>query len=258
MSERILPFQGVENFRDFGDYAAGASRIGLRRLLRSAHLTRATEEDLVRFSDLGVAVLVDLRRQGERAAQPNRLPPGFRGRIIEGQDADEGEAPHITFLRTSDLTEESARRFMVDTYRELAFEPRHVALFSGYFRALAETEGPVLIHCAAGKDRTGLLAALTHALLGVHADDRMADYLLTNTAARLDERTPEVAATLERTYGRRFSPAAVRAFLGVEAEFLHAAFAEIEARHGSVDAYLGSVLDVDREARARIERRLLA
>jgi protein-tyrosine phosphatase len=257
MSDRILPFEGVENFRDYGDYTAGSGlSIGKGRLLRSAHLGRTTDADLERFDGLGVEVVVDLRRRGERTAQPNRLPPGFRGRIIESGDAEAGEAPHVTFLRTTDLTGESVRRFMVETYRGLAFEPRHVELFSGYFQALSEAQGPVLIHCAAGKDRTGLLAALTHALLGVHADDLMADYLLTNAAARLDARTPEIAEVLERTYGRKASLTAVRAFLGVEPGFLHAAFAEIAARHGSAERYLEEVLDVGPEARERIAQRL--
>jgi len=257
MSDRILPFEGVENFRDYGDYPAGGGfTIARGRLLRSAHHARATDADLARFAGLEVEVLVDLRRRAERAAQPNRLPPSFRGRIIESGDADAGEAPHVTFLRSTDLTEESVRGFMVETYRGLAFEPRHVELFSRYFAALGQAEGAVLIHCAAGKDRTGVLAALTHALLSVHADDLMADYLLTNEAARLDARAPEIAEVIARTYGREPSLTAVRAFLGVEPSFLHAAFAEIEARHGSVERYLDAVLGVGPDLRGRIADKL--
>ena len=259
MSDRILPFEGVENFRDYGDYAAGGGfTIGRGRLLRSAHHARATDADLARFAGLDVAVLVDLRRRAERTAQPNRLPSGFRGRIIESEDADNGEAPHVTFLRTTDLTEAAVRGFMIETYRGLAFEPRHVELFSRYFEALGDAPGAVLIHCAAGKDRTGVLAALTHVLLGVHADDVMADYLLTNEAARLDARTPEIAGIIARTYGREPSLAAVRAFLGVEAAFLHAAFCEIDARHGSVESYLEAVLGVGPKLRDRISGKLCA
>ena len=62
--------------------------------------------------------------------------------------------------------------------------------FRRYFQALAAAEGPVLIHCAAGKDRTGILAALTHHLVGVHADDIVADYLLTNDLLAIDRRIP--------------------------------------------------------------------
>jgi protein tyrosine/serine phosphatase len=258
MTDRILAFDGVENFRDYGDYAsAGGLRLARGRLLRSAHHARASDADLERMAGLGVEVLVDLRRRAEREAQPNRLPQGFRARIIESADEDRGDAPHIVFLKNTDLTEENVRRFMLDTYRGLAFEPRHVELFSGYFQALAKADGAVLIHCAAGKDRTGLLAALTHALLGVHDDDLMADYLLTNDAARLETRAPEIAEVLEKTYGRRPSLAAVHAFLGVEAEFLDAAFAEIRTRHGSLQAYLEEVLDVGPDLHGRIEARLL-
>jgi protein tyrosine/serine phosphatase len=259
MSERILAFEGVENFRDYGDYAAGEGlRLARGRLLRSAHLARATDADLERFEALNVAVVVDLRRRAERDAQPSRRPSGFRGRVIESEDVSHGEAPHVTFLKTTDLTGETVQRFMVETYRGLAFEPRHVELFSAYFQALAEADGAVLIHCAAGKDRTGLLAALTHVLLGVHEDDLMADYLLTNQAARLEARAPEIAEILERTYGRKPSIEAVHAFLGVRPEFLHAAFAEIAARHGSTERYLETVLAVGPAARERIVGKLLA
>lgn len=258
MTDRILAFDGVENFRDFGDYpTASGARLAKGLLLRSAHHYRATDADLERFEALDVAVIVDLRRKSERVQQPNRLPEGFRGRIFENHDETQGEAPHVTFLRTTDLTEHSVRGFMIETYQGLAFEDRHIDLFSNYFRSLADCDGPVLIHCAAGKDRTGLLAALTHRLLGVHPDDVMADYLLTNQAARLDERTPGITEVIAKTYGRTPSQSAVRAFLGVEPEFLDAAFDAIEARHGSLDSYLETDLGVDAKLRGQIADRLL-
>ncbi|NEX93717.1 tyrosine-protein phosphatase [Caulobacter sp. 17J65-9] len=257
MSTRLLGFEAVENFRDYGDYATAAGRrLVQRRLLRSGHHARASDADLAAFSALGVDVVVDLRRASERAAQPSRRPQGFAGRVIESRDADLGEAPHIAFLRSTDLTPDSVRGFMTETYRNMPFDARHVDLFTRYFAALAETEGAVLIHCAAGKDRTGLLAALTHHLAGVGEADALEDYLLTNTAVNLEARAPEVAAVIERNFGRRPSDAATRAFLGVEAEYLAAAFAAVRERHGSLDAYLRDVLGVGPELRARIEARL--
>lgn len=259
MSARLLAFEGVENFRDYGDYpTAVGRRLVRRRLLRSGHHARASDADLVAFAELGVAVVVDLRRASERAAQPSRRPSGFSGRLIESRDEDPGEAPHIAFLRSGDLTPASVHAFMLDTYRGLPFEPRHVDLFSRYFAALADADGAVLIHCAAGKDRTGLLAALTHHLAGVGEADAMEDYLLTNTAVNLETRGPEVAAVIERNFGRRPSEAATRAFLGVEAEYLAAAYQAVRDSHGSLDAYLADVLGVGPELRARIEARLCA
>jgi protein tyrosine/serine phosphatase len=162
----------------------------------------------------------------------------------------------MTFLRTADLTPDSGRRFMTDTYRRLAFEPSHLDLFGRYFRALGDTDGPVLIHCAAGKDRTGLLAALTHHLLGVHHDDMVADYLLTNTAVDLNGRAPAIARQLETMTGRPVAHDAVVAFLGVEPVYLDTARAEIEALHGSIDTYLEQALGVDAALRDRIGARL--
>jgi protein-tyrosine phosphatase len=99
------------------------------------------------------------------------------------------------------------------------------------------------------------LAALTHHALGVSHDDLMEDYLATNAAVRLSERAPEIAVRIEQIYGRKPSHEAVIAFLGVEPAFLERAFAEITARHGSLDGYLDQVLGVDAAARERLAER---
>ena len=257
MTGRIHRFDALDNFRDYGDYATAAGRrIGVGRLFRSGHQARVSDADLDRLAALGIAAVVDLRRAGERRDQPSKRPAGFAGLVIESDHDDGAEAPHITFLKTADLTPDSGRRFMTDTYRQLPFEPSHLDLFARYFRVLAETDGPVLIHCAAGKDRTGLLAALTHHLLGVHRDDMVEDYLLTNTAVDLAGRAPAIARQLEARTGRTASHDAVVAFLGVEPVYLETALTEIAARHGSIDAYLEQALGVDTALRDRIGARL--
>jgi len=256
MSDRIHRFDALDNFRDYGDYAAGERRIRPGRLFRSAHQARASEADRRRMAELGITTIVDLRRPSERREQPSRRPLGFAGTVIETDHDDGGEAPHITFLKESDLTEASGRAFMTDVYRRLAFEPSHLDLFARYFRALGESDGAVLIHCAAGKDRTGMLAALTHHLLGVGRDDMVADYMLTNTAVDLAGRAPAIARQLEAMTGRKASHAAVVAFIGVEPVYLETALDAIADRHGSVEAYLEQALGVDAGLRDRIGARL--
>lgn len=259
MTGRIHRFDALDNFRDYGDYASAAGRrIAGGRLFRSAHHARATDADLERLAGFGLAAVVDLRRPGERRDQPSRRPPGFTGQVIESAHDDGGEAPHITFLKTADLTIDAGRLFMTETYRQLPFEPAHLDLFARYFGALAKADGPVLIHCAAGKDRTGLLAALTHCLLGVHPDDMVEDFLLTNTAVDLAGRAPAIARQLETLTGRPAAHDAVVAFLGVEPVYLETALAEIAVRHGSVDGYLEQALGVDASLRDRIGERLAA
>ena len=258
-SERILPFEAVDNFRDYGDYATRhGAHLARGVLYRSAHHARATGADQSRMGDLGIAVIVDLRRRSERERELSRRPQGFQGEVIENDIGDVGVAPHLTFVMNTELTPQNVREFMIEEYRRIPFEPRHLDLYRRYFRALAEARGPVLIHCAAGKDRTGLLAALTHKIVGVHDDDIMADYLLTNSAARIEERAPQSQAMIGQTTGNTPSLEAVRAFLGVLPEYLDAAFAEINSGHGALDAYLERALGVDADLKARLRARLLA
>jgi protein tyrosine/serine phosphatase len=258
MTDRIHRFDALDNFRDYGDYAAGGRRLARGRLFRSAHQARVSDADLERLSGLGIGTIVDLRRPGERRDQPSKRPVGWAGQVLESDLGPDGEAPHITFLKTADLTVDAGRRFMTGVYRDLPFEPAHLDLFARYFRALGDGEGAVLIHCAAGKDRTGTLAALTHHLLGVHRDDLIADYLLTNTAVDLDRLAPKVARQLEAMTGRAASHDAVVAFLGVEPVYLETAFDSITERHGSIDGYLEQALGVDAALRDRIAGRLSA
>jgi len=259
MVSRIHAFDALDNFRDYGSYATAAgSHVRSGALYRSAHHAGVTEADLERLAAIDFGVVIDLRRPVERRRQPSRRPANFTGSVIESDLDESGEAPHITFLKTADLTPDSGRRFMTETYRQLPFAPAHLDLFARYFRALAEVDRPVLIHCAAGKDRTGMLAALTHHVLGVSDDDLMEDYLLTNTAVDLEMRAPGIAQQLKALTGRTATQDAVIAFMGVEADYLHAAITAMRERYGSVDAYLDQGLGVDVALRDRIGERLAA
>lgn len=259
--DRLIALEGVDNLRDYGGYDTVAGRrVRTGRLYRSAHHANATDADLDALHALGVAVVVDLRRRSEREQFASRFHADWAGRVIahdvEGQDAG-AEPPHVAFLRETDLSPDAVHAFMAHHYAESPEDPRHQELFRQYFAAIADGEGPVLIHCAAGKDRTGLLAALTHHVLGVSDEDIIADYLLTNEAARIEARAPEVARRLAELYGRTPSDAAVRTFLGVRAEYIQACLAGIRARHGSLDGYLDHI-GVDRAMRERVAEQLLA
>jgi protein tyrosine/serine phosphatase len=255
---RHIALEGVDNFRDFGDYR-GHDGAWLRRghLYRSASHGRASDADLEVIAGLGLAVIVDLRRRNERERDPSRRHRGFAGQVIENPTGAESEDTWRAHISRSDLSVESFRDYMFDYYRAAPFEARHLDLFSRYFKALADSDGPVLIHCAAGKDRTGLLAALTHHLAGVHHDDIAADFLLTNDPVRLAKRLPMVTAVIAEIAGRTPQAEAVNTAMSVEAVYLDASFAAIGERFGGVDAYLEQALGVDRPLRDRLHAKLL-
>jgi len=255
---RRIPFDAIENFRDFGDYAAGQRRLKRGLLYRSASQSRATDADLERLAALRLSVIVDLRRANEREREPSRRWAGFAARVIENDIGQESADEWHTFIQTSDLTPASFRAYMLDYYDQAPFQRRHIDLYSRYFRALAESEGPILVHCAAGKDRTGIICALTHHVAGVHDDDIRADYLLTNDPERLVQRLPQVREVIREATGRVASDEALMFAMRVEAEYLDRAFVVMREAHGSIDGYLDQALGLDAGLRGRIHDRLLA
>ena len=256
---RHIDFEGIENFRDFGGYDTAHGRPVRRGLLyRSANHAYASEADLARMRELGLAAIVDLRRTEERAREPSKRWPGFGAAVVEN-DILSDHADWAVVMKA--LPEVTPQWFYDDSkgyYRRAPFEPRHIDLYSRYFRTLAEADGAIVVHCAAGKDRTGLICALTHHVAGVHADDIMADFLLTNDESRLARKMDFLGPWIEKQVGLRASREALRAAVSVHPDYLETAFEVIRDRSGSIDAYLENVLGVDAALREQLHARLLA
>lgn len=252
---RVLPLSGISNFRDYGGYAAaGGGRVRRGLLWRSGQHVAATDADLDVTGPLGITTVIDLRGKAEREANPCRRPEGFRAAVLHSSGETAGLASHID-AGAGVIDAAGAGAAMVRLYAEMPYRPMLVPVLSDYFRALAGRDGASLIHCFAGKDRTGFAVAMAHHVLGVHRDDAMEDYLLTN-AATAGRAFPGTAAGDAAKYGA-LSPGARAALLGVAPEYLESAYATVEASHGSADAYLADVLGVDAGLRERICARLL-
>lgn len=256
---RVLGMSGIHNFRDYGGYAARAGRIRSSLLWRSGQHSEATVADLDLVHDLNIATVVDLRGDSERSANPCLRHPDFAGKVLyhPGETASAaGRAAHEEAARNV-KTVDDARAAMQSLYQTLPFRPVLVGTYRLYMNALAERQDASLLHCLAGKDRTGVAAALVHHLLGVHPDDIMADYLLTNTAGNAEARIEAGARHVREGFGVAMDDAAVRVLMGVEAPFLETAFATIRERHGTVEAYAAEVLGVTPPVLAAMERNLI-
>ncbi len=257
MQDRFVHFDGARNFRDFGGYAARGARVKQGRLFRSAHFADVTPADIARLDGLGCAFVVDLRRPVERARQPNRWP----GTSILTHESNSGheaaEPPHVAFLRSGDLSVASVDAFMLGIYREMPFTQEHIGLFRAFFESAMANQGAGVVHCAAGKDRTGLLCALVLTALGVAADDVFADYDLTNQTHDFEERLTAFHQKLEEHLARVVPIAALRPFAGVSAHWLAEALAQIDARYGSLDGYLTRALGLGPDWRSALSAALI-
>lgn len=254
-----LRLEGVFNFRDFGGYPTeDGQRVQRGRLFRSGHYADATDEDVKRLGAIDFAVIADLRRAGERERYVSRRPDPCRAKVLEhGAPPTEATAPHLAFLADPDSTPEHISAAMKMGYRGYPFDPPYVDLFRDYFEHLAEAEGPVLVHCHAGKDRTGLLCALTLYVLGVPWEHIHEDYLLTNRNHGVEKRLQQLMDDFEREHGRPVDEARMRKMMSVDLEYLKSSLDEIARQHGELDIYLADVLGVDQTRRERLRQRLL-
>jgi len=253
---RVLPTTEIHNFRDYGGYPVAGGRLARGRLFRSGEHMLATDADLRIVGDLGLKAVFDLRGAGEREKAPCRRPPGFTASVYAAGGETTVAAPHLE-AAASAFDAATARQNMRDRYASVPFRPLLVDLYRDYFRVLSELSAPTLVNCTAGKDRTGILVALLHTALGVHPDDILEDYLLTNLAGDNDARVGALKADLQRRFGAAMSDEAIRIVTSVEPAFLESAFDAIRQRHGSTEAYLADVLDVTPEVREALADRLV-
>ncbi len=256
--DRVLALEGVHNFRDYGGYrAAGGGRVKRGVLWRSGQHFGATPGDLKAIGTLNIATVIDLRGNSEREISPCPRPAGFAAdvRFYDGETA--GLAPHLAATEHV-IDAEGAHRAMVALYDEIAFRPSLTEIVRQHFAVALQRDGASLIHCHAGKDRTGVAVALVHHVLGVHRDDIFADYLLTNTAGNNEKRIADaVSQQAKNSPFSKIGDDAIRVMMNVHEEFLATAFEAIDRRHGSVDAYLKETLGVDAGAQDRLRERLV-
>jgi protein tyrosine/serine phosphatase len=249
LAERVLPLSGIHNFRDYGGYdVEGGGRLRDGVLWRSAHHVEASDEDLAAIDALGIETVVDLRGDDERAEHVCRRSEAFSARVLFAGGVTAGLAPHLQAAGGA-IDAQTARARMIDTYAGMPYRPALVATLRLYLSALAEYDAPSLVHCVAGKDRTGFAVAVVHRLLGVHEDDLMQDYLLTNSAGKIEERIAQGAGHIRARHGVEMDEDAIRALMSVNPAFLEAALATVRRDHGDVATYAETVLNLTPEMR---------
>lgn len=244
---RVLPLAGGCNFRDCGGYeTAQGTRVRWGRLYRSGVMSALSPSAAAEVEALGLRAVCDLRRNAERERHPN---PAF-GAGVRRFEWDTGV--ESSPIRDNEFAGTDAAEFahatMLRMYEQMPFklQPR----LAGVFDALSHAgPGATVVHCMAGKDRTGVAIALVLEVLGVRRDAIVEDYALTNTAVDLRAQIVQrkaagagLAATAEPLLA--LSPTALDAVLAARPDYLLASLRAIEARHGTVHAYVRDELSV--------------
>ena len=250
---RILRFDGAVNLRDFGGYAAeDGGQVVRGRLFRCGTLADLTDAGKRAFAALDVQLICDLRRADEKAAEPTPELAGAPSRLEIPIDPGSAAAMRER-LNDGGLTLKERIEFMVGINRDLA--SNHAEDYARMFERLLELEdGAFLVHCSAGKDRTGFACALILHALGVSEVTVLEDYLLTNEALDYE------GYVLKRIRSRLWTDLeadreSTMALFGVRPEYLRSAYAAIAAEFEGVEHYLEQAIGLDSAARERLRSR---
>lgn len=239
--ERHIRLQGAFNVRDLGGYAlAGGGTTRWRSVLRADGLQSLTEDDIRALLDLGLATVIDLRSDLELERQPSV----FSGR----RGVDYRHIPLFDALAPVDMMLSRASFRLAERYVS-ALEICGPALCRVATTIAEAGKGAVLFNCTAGKDRTGIVAAMMLGLAGVADDEIAGDYALTaSTAATLMDRLREAARQ------RGLDASAAETLLSSEPDTMRTFLAHVADRHGGFAAYLSRVGVADRHVDRLVER----
>jgi protein-tyrosine phosphatase len=258
-ADTTLQIRGAPNFRELGGLVSRDGRkVGRGLIYRSGHLFELSAGEQTLIAATGLKLVCDLRSRKERETQPARWAPDHAPRELH-LDVNADVRAHNEGLRhrlRDDPTPRGARQLMIAIYRSMPQAcARSLALM--FTELLSNQDSlPMLINCAAGKDRTGFVCALLLHALEVSQEQIVADYLLSLQRcdrARLDAQLLDL---MRDRLGVELEIATIEALNGVDSAYLAAAWESLDRHYGGADAYLAAT-GLDDANRARLQLRLL-
>ena len=254
MPERLIRLEGTLNFRDLGGYlTADGGTVRWGRVSRSDALSLLTDADWKHLQALDIKTVVDFRRRVEVSAAPTRPPAGMRIDIVAlgiGDKAEDGRDLLELVLKGSVKSvsiDEMSRIYQV-------MVEQYAPIFGSALQVLSEPGRlPAIIHCTAGKDRTGITAGLLLSILGVHEDYVLDDYEL-STRYRSEQRILELLPKLKEA---GVNVEDIRPYLSAPRPALAGALRWIRDAFGSVENYLTNRGGMDVEAIERLREELI-
>ncbi|MFZ4929958.1 tyrosine-protein phosphatase [Chryseobacterium sp. Mn2064] len=243
-TEKVINIKKVTNFRTVGNIKNTEGKtLKEGKFYRSAHLHKLKSKSFDDLEKMGIKEVIDLRNSKEIAQKPDQLPAPITYKKYSAFE-DEGDqlAQAKKLVLKGKVNASDAEKRMIDFYREYVTE--NPETIKTIITEIMESKDPILYHCTAGKDRTGIITALILMILKFDKETIYNEYLLSNNYRKnLVEKRLRLANTLHFLYPK-MDLQVLEKLSWVEKRYLDAAFEEINKKYGSTDVYIQQVLGI--------------
>lgn len=254
-NSKLLPFERCENFRQLGGYESSDGRkVKNDVFYRGPALSNIkTQKDIELFQSLGVQCVFDFRSTQERAQDPD--PSDFIKNAqhfpISALTNADGSEINFDLQSLFSSSKQRLEELFLEVHNGYSLLPFNNKAYQALFLQIRNGQTPIYFHCTAGKDRTGVAAALILALLDVPQATIMQDFLLTNQCR------PTNMGKIQQILQANFSPEMAQEIAsvacGVKEESLQLTLEAILQKYGSFDVYFEAEFGIDKQERIRLQ-----
>lgn len=230
-SKRQIKLEGGSNFRDLGGYPTqNEMHVKWGHIFRSADVSKLTDNDVKTLCDLHLATVCDLRGPNELKANPDRLPAGIQ--YVNLPSGSENTRVNMNYGKMNG--DSMIREYYIKTdHLKAKYKPMFEQLLA------LPNDKSLMFHCTAGKDRTGMGAALVLSALGVDRKYIVADYAATNIFWK-DAREKMLSAMTQRG----LDTSSMKPMLAANPAYIATFFNTIEIKYGSMDKFLANEMEL--------------
>ncbi|MCA6069165.1 tyrosine-protein phosphatase [Chryseobacterium sp. RG1] len=249
ITEKNIQIKKVHNFRTVGNIKNVDGRtLKEGKFYRSGHLHQLKKKSFDELEQLGIKEVIDLRNSKEIAQKPDNLPGDI---IYKNYSAFEDEGDQLDqakkLVLKGKVDGSDADKRMLEFYKDYVSE--NPEIIKKIITEILESDQPILYHCTAGKDRTGITTALILTILKFDKETIYNDYLLSNNyRKKLVDKRLNLANNLHFIYPK-MDVRVLEKLSWVETDYLDAAFNEINKKYGSIDNYIQQVLGISESKR---------
>jgi len=252
VANRRIDFKNINNFRDIGGLqTANGKVVRWGMIFRSEQLAHLEKSDFDKFIDLQIETVYDLRTTSEIKNNKDQLPENVTYHHIQTVK-DNGDL--LTRLRSKllrgEITEEQSLKMITDLYQNMV--TADLASLKDLLRNILSADTPVLFHCSAGKDRTGVVTALILSILHVDRKTVFEEYMMSNYYRRNKLKKILTKAKLAKAIKPKINLHVIENFMRVDEKYLSAVFDVIDNQYGGTDLFIKNQLKIDEQDRQQM------